>query len=94
MKTKDIFKLVVQIIGLVFLYQGVAAVPMAIAAFCPAFPHFIFRNLLPACFTVGWPLLAAYWMVRGAPPLMRIAYPDTPEPATKAPSPFEKKTDS
>ena len=83
MKTKEIFKLVIQVMGLVFLYQGLAAVPMAIAAFCPAFPHFVFRNLVPPLFTVGWPFLAAYWMVRGAPPLMRIAYPEKTETTTK-----------
>jgi hypothetical protein len=78
MKTKDIFALTVRIIGLFFLYQGLAAVPTAVSSVCPVFPHFYFRNLLPSIVLVGWPLLAAYWLVRGAPPVMRWAYPDEP----------------
>ncbi len=25
----------------------------------------------------GWPLLVAYWLLRGAPLILRIAYPET-----------------
>jgi hypothetical protein len=29
------------------------------------------------CFVMaGWPLLVSYWLLRGAPPILRIAYPD------------------
>jgi len=38
--------------------------------------------------------LAAYWMARGAPPLMRIAYPENTEPAAKKASPLEGKADT
>jgi hypothetical protein len=34
--------------------------------------------LLSALFMVGWPLLLAQWLIRGAPLVMRIAYPDAP----------------
>jgi hypothetical protein len=76
MKPRDIFDLAVRLIGLLFLYKGVEAVPMAVANFCPVFPHFNFRTLLPSLFFVGWPLAVAWWMVRGAPLLMRLAYPE------------------
>jgi hypothetical protein len=74
MKSKEIFALAVRLIGLLFLYQGLTAVPTAAASICPVFPHFYFRNLLPSLWIVGWPLLVAYWFVRGAPWLMRLAF--------------------
>jgi len=81
MKSKDIFGLAVRIAGLIFLYQGLASVPNAIASLCPsvAVPRFYFRNLFPSLLIVGWPLLIGYWLVRGAPWLMRLAYRDSPE---------------
>jgi hypothetical protein len=74
MKSKEIFGLAVRLIGLVFLYQGLAGVPNAINSICPVFPHFIFRNILPSLWLVGWPLVVAYWLIRGAPALMDLAY--------------------
>jgi hypothetical protein len=74
MKSKEIFNVAVRIIGLLFLYQGLVSVPTAFAGICPVFPHFVFRNLVPGLFMVGWPLLVASWLVRGAPWLMRLAY--------------------
>ena len=74
MKSKEIFALAVRLIGLLFLYQGLSAVPTAAAGICPVFPHFYFRNILPGLWLVGWPLLLAYWLVRGAPWLMRLAF--------------------
>ena len=76
MKAKDIFGLAIRFIGLVFLYQSLGAVPSAIQSVCPVFPHFFWRNLIPSLILVGWPLLVAYWLLRGAPPLMRLAYGD------------------
>jgi hypothetical protein len=86
MKPRDLFALAVRLIGLVFLYHSLSSVPMAIAAVCPRFPHFIWTNLFAALFTVGWPLLVAYWLLRGAPPILRIAYPD-PEAQPSSPAP-------
>ena len=71
-----IFNLFVRLIGLTFLYQGLSAVPNAIASICPVFPHFYFRNLFPSVLLVGWPILVGYWLLRGAPWLMRLAYPE------------------
>jgi hypothetical protein len=79
MKPKDIFGIAVRVIGLLFLYQGLAAVPGAVGTLYQAtFPRFFFRIFLQAfltsVLTVGWPMLVAWWMIRGAPLLMRIAY--------------------
>jgi hypothetical protein len=78
MKSKDVFGVAVRIIGLAFLYQAIAAVPAAVTSIWPTFPrlHIYFSNILPSLWMVGWPLLAAYWLISGAPQLMRIAYPE------------------
>ena len=78
-----LFNLIVRVIGLTFLYQGLTAGPNAIASICPVFPHFYWRNLMPSLLIVGWPLVIGYWLLRGAPWLMRAAYPDEPRPATR-----------
>ena len=49
--------------------------PNAVANFCPVFPHFNFRTLLPSAVYIAWPLLIAWWLIRGAPWLMRLAFP-------------------
>lgn len=76
MKSREIFGLAVRIIGLAFLYQGLTSVPNAITNVFPIFPHFFWRNLFPSLLLVGWPLLVGYWMLRGAPWLMRLTYGD------------------
>jgi len=87
MKTKDIFSLAVRLLGLVFLYHALRVFPTAAAECLQAFPHELGPNahepmnvgrLLSALFMVGWPLFLAQWLVRGAPLIMRIAYPDAP----------------
>jgi hypothetical protein len=78
MKAKDIFGLAVRIIGLAFLYQGLSAVPNAITSLCPGLTHFYWRNLFPSLLIVGWPLFIGYWLVRGAPWLMALAYGPRP----------------
>ena len=77
MKPKDMFSLAVRILGLAFLYQGLLALPTALR-----FSLFVanFGNLIAGVLSVGWPLAVAYWLLRGAPLLMRIAYPETDEP--------------
>lgn len=87
MKPRDIFGLSVRLIGLIFLYQGLQAVPASVANVCLLFPHFIFRNLLPSLWLVGWPLLIAYWLLRGAPRLLRLAYGEEPQSAESSPEP-------
>jgi hypothetical protein len=75
MKSKDIFKLAIRLLGLVFLYHGLMAVPAAI----PLVLSFDFRSLLIGVVMVGWPLAVASWLVGGAPALMRRAYPENAE---------------
>jgi hypothetical protein len=75
MKPRDIFGLVLRLVGLIFLYHGLNSVPLAISAVWPRFPHMVWPNVFPAILTVGWPLLVSYWLIRGASPLMRWAYP-------------------
>lgn len=87
MKPHDIFNVAIRLIGLLFLYQGLSAVPAAFHNFCPAFPHFNFRSLLPSLFLVGWPLVVGLWMVKGAPWLMKKAYPKYHDPAGSDPIP-------
>jgi len=73
---RGIFILVVRIIGLVFLYQALTSVPLAVANFWNMMPHFMLQNFIRALWLVGWPFLIAWWMVRGAPWLMRVAFRD------------------
>jgi hypothetical protein len=34
-------------------------------------------NFVGGILMLGWPLVVAYWLVRGGTPLVRIAYPDS-----------------
>ncbi len=86
-----------------FLYQGISMVPTAVRSiFIPAFPHIYWSNVIPSLILVGWPLLAAWWLIRGAPALQRLAYApeettssSTPEPASIEPfQPLRSKTES
>jgi hypothetical protein len=81
------FGLAVRLLGMVFIYQGLQAIPAAAPLFVSALPHDLGPHvsepmnsdlLLSALFMIGWPLFLAQWLIRGAPLVMRIAYPDTP----------------
>ena len=76
MKPHDIFNLAMRLIGLIFLYQGLSSVPAAVHNFCPIFPRFNFGSLLPSLLLVGWPMAVGLWLIKGAPWLMRWAYPN------------------
>jgi hypothetical protein len=82
MKAKDIFCLIIRLVGLIFLYQGLAAFPQATLVFWNGLPHQWFRYSYSAIMMVGWPLAVGIWMVRGAPWLVRLAYEETLEPPT------------
>ena len=79
MKPKDIFGLVVRLLGLIFLYEAAEKLPLALSATFPGFKSISGIGFLSALFMVGWPLVVAYWLLRGAPPVSRLAYPDQPE---------------
>ena len=85
MKPKDIFSVAVRVIGLLFLYQGLTAVPAVINNWY-LFPQMKFAAIIPSLIAIGWPLFIAWWMVRGAPWLMRLAYPEERGSAPSAPS--------
>lgn len=78
MNSRDMFQLAVRILGLVFLYQALHAIPVAFSLLvhAPAVsePPSFFGRLVSTLVMVGWPLLLAWWLVRGAPLLMRIAF--------------------
>ena len=78
MKPKEIFNLIVRLLGIVFLYQAVEKVPLALSAIFMGPGHFSGVGFFSALMMVGWPLLVGYWLLRGAPPLARLAYPDEP----------------
>jgi hypothetical protein len=79
MKPKDIFGLIVRLIGLIFLYESAEKFPLALSAMFPGFKTISGIGFLSALFMVGWPLAVAYWFLRGAPPVSRLAYPDEPK---------------
>lgn len=81
MKAKDIFKLAVRILGLVFIYYGLTALPIAASAVVTAFMGAHVLSFLISLVMAGWPLAIAYWLLRGAPLIARFAYPDTTEPS-------------
>jgi hypothetical protein len=76
MRPKQIFELIVRLVGLIFLYEAAEKVPLALTAIFPGFKSISGIGFLSALFMVGWPLVVAYWMFRGAPPISRLAYPD------------------
>jgi hypothetical protein len=79
MKPKDIFKLAVRILGLVFVYHGLTGLPEAASA---VFTALRFGDALTFILTplmAAWPLVVAFWLLRGAPFIMHIAYPHTTE---------------
>jgi hypothetical protein len=80
MKTKDIFCLIIRLLGLVFLYQGLAAFPAALRVIYAGFGvHQWVRGIFEAVMMVGWPVAVGIWMVRGAKWLVRQAYEDRAE---------------
>lgn len=92
MRAKDIFGLIVRLTGMWFLYQSLSGVPTVISSIFPVFPHFYARNIVPSLLYVGWPLLLAYWFLRGAPPLMRLAYPEESSTPSPGSTPFAATT--
>jgi hypothetical protein len=72
MTPKSIFSLAVRLLGLVFLFRGLAALPSILSIF----PAGSFWNFLNNIVMLAWPFVVAYWLIQGAPLLVRIAYPN------------------
>jgi hypothetical protein len=68
MTTKDWFALAVRILGLVFLYHALTTLPLMFSMFGGA--------ILLAVVQLIWSLALAVWLMRGAPLLMHIAFPE------------------
>ena len=81
MKPRDIFKLAVRLLGLIFLYQGLQALAPAAVQLCRELPRINSDMIVMTLVSAGWPLLVAYWLLRGAPLVMGIAYPDATDSA-------------
>src|SRR5512137_1692323 len=96
MKSREVLKLGVRLLGLVFLYHGLMLLPANIVQFCA----YVLSATLSSMFTIllqaGWTLLLAFWLLRGAPLIMRIAYPEagtTDEQTAEATGTLRKETD-
>ena len=74
---KDLFQLAVRILGLVFLYRGLSSLPMILTPISIALAGGQFVSFWITIFDAVWPLAVALWLLRGAPFIMRLAYPDT-----------------
>lgn len=75
MNSKELFSLAVRLLGLGFVYHGLSALPAASTVVFAGLVGGSLSGFLYAIFTALWPLLVAYWLLRGAPLLMQIAYP-------------------
>jgi hypothetical protein len=77
MKSKDIFGIVVRVVGLLALLSGLGGA-------YAAFSVFSFGRLLLRALLYGIPYLAvSLYLLRGAPHLVRFAYPDESEQSSK-----------
>jgi hypothetical protein len=73
MTPKSVFSLAVRVLGLVFLFRGLSALPEILSIFSTG----SFRNALGTIIMIAWPFVLAFWLIRGAPLLVRIAYPNS-----------------
>ena len=74
MKPPEIFQLAVRLLGLVFLYQSLPGLPVAMLGICSAVVTFEYDR---AWLVTIWQLVVAGWLFHGAPPITRVAYPDS-----------------
>ena len=86
MKPRDIFGLAVRLLGLAFLGRCLWVLPEAADELFRGIVQLNPYRMFSGLWLAGWPLLAAIWLMRGAPPLSRLAYPGPPEAGeTKTP---------
>ncbi len=60
----------IRVLGLLFLYHGLLAVPRLVTASMKLATKFQFEPLFTSFLACAWPLLLAVWFLRGAPGLM------------------------
>ena len=86
MEPKEIFKLAVRIVGLVCAYQGLLGMPIHLSDMIRRLSEVNLGGFLSSVFFAVWPLAVAYWLLSGAPLIMRIAYDVEPDESnTKTP---------
>lgn len=86
MKSKDIFSLVIRLLGLFFVYLAACATPMIWNASGQAF--------VSAILVVAFFAAVAWWLLGGAPLLMQRAYPDKAKDEKPEAAPLEDKADA
>jgi hypothetical protein len=70
MRPRDIFKLAVRILGLVFLYHGLSSVPVLFQGIFGSA-----SNAIGICLMVGWPFLVGFCLLGFAPKFTDFFYP-------------------
>jgi hypothetical protein len=70
MKPRDLFKLAVRILGLIFLYHGLMSVPVLFQGIYSSF-----RNAIGMIIAVGWPLVVAFALLGFADRFTDFFYP-------------------
>ena len=84
MKPRDIFKLAIRLLGLLFLYHGLQAILPALGQILNAFPHELgpnanqngdFGAFVGGVLMAGWPLTVAYCLLTWAPNITDYFYP-------------------
>ena len=72
MKPRDIFKLAVRILGLIFLYRGLSFFPTLFTGIFGST-----QNAFAMILMCAWPLLVAYWLLRFAAGITQFFYPES-----------------
>jgi hypothetical protein len=72
---REIFGLVIRLLGVVFLYRAVEAVPALWNWLSIGFRH-NWANIFYSLFIIAWQAAVAWWLLKGAPPIMEWAYPE------------------
>jgi hypothetical protein len=79
MNALEWFRLAVRLLGLVFLYRGLENLPPVVLQFFSSFFGSDGMGLLHSLILGVWPLVVAYWLIMGAPWLIRRAFPESIE---------------
>ena len=76
MKPRDLFKLAVRILGLVFLYHGLSSVPILFGGIIGSSSYAMNSTyLVNIILIVGWPLLVAFGLIGFASKFTDFFYP-------------------
>jgi hypothetical protein len=75
MKAKDIFGLVIRLLGVYFFYLAAIGLP-SIWRWLLMPGRISWSVVFDNLFIVTWEAALAWWLVKGAPPVMQWAYPE------------------